>query len=172
MKGRLVIFCGIPGSGKTTIARLVLRSFEKSILIQTDDVRNMLAHPSFSPEESKFVYDACFGVAKEALKAGYLVVLDATFLKEDYREEARTKLSRYCQGIDTVWVRCDLELALRRNAARKEMVPPEKVQAMLDMLERPSAAIEVDSSRMSAESGADRVVSELMYRQDSKNGQI
>ena len=51
MKGRLVIFCGIPGSGKTTIARLVLRSFEKSILIQTDDVRNMLAHPSFAPEE-------------------------------------------------------------------------------------------------------------------------
>ena len=161
MKGRLVIFCGIPGSGKTTIAKLVLRSFEKSILIQTDDVRSMLAHPNFAPEESKFVYDACFGVAKEGLKAGYVVVLDATFLKEDFREEAGKKLGRYYERADIVWVDCRLDVALVRNSTRKAVVPPVKVRAMLDMLEIPRNAIHVDSSRISAESAAKRIVSEL-----------
>jgi predicted kinase len=161
MKGRLVVFCGIPGSGKTTIAKLVLRSFEKSILIQTDDVRKMLAHPNFAPEESKFVYDACFGVAEEALKAGYFVVLDATFLKEDYREEARSRLKRYYGSFDIVWVKCGLDIALRRNSERNVVVPPVKVQAMLDMLESPMDAIHVDSSRMSAESAAKRIVDAL-----------
>ena len=161
MRGRLVIFCGIPGSGKTTIAKRVLESFEKSILIETDGVRKMLAHPGFSSEESKLVYDACFAVAKEALKAGYLVVLDGTFLKEEYRQEARRRLSRYFERAFTVSVRCGLESALQRNSARTAIVPPDRVKAMFEMFENPRAAITVDSSRKPPESSARRIVAAL-----------
>lgn len=161
MRGTLVIFCGIPGSGKTTIARIVLGAFERSILIETDGVRRMLPRPGFSPEESRFVYDACFAIAKQALRAGYLVALDGTFLKEEYRRVARKRLRRYCDRDYTVWVSCRLETALARNSARTAVVPPERVRAMFESFENPRAAVRVDSARMSPESSARRIVAVL-----------
>jgi len=161
MKGRLVIFCGIPGSGKTTIAKLVANSFEDSIVIETDDVRRMLTHPSFSPDESRWVYTACFAIAKAALKAGYFVILDGTFLREEYRLEARMVLRRYYKRADTVWVRCGLETALERNSARNAVVPAVKVKAMFDAFETPRVAARVDSTKMTPELASRRVVSAL-----------
>jgi predicted kinase len=161
MRGRLVVFCGIPGSGKTTIAKLVASSFEDSILIETDAVRKMLAHATFSPDESRFVYEACFAIAKEALKAGYFVFLDGTFLREEYRQDARKLLGEYCERVDTVWVRCDLAIALERNHGRHAEVPAVKVKAMFDAFEPPSVAVRVDNSRMAPESSARRVIMAL-----------
>jgi len=157
MKGRLLVICGIPGSGKTTIAKLVANSFEDSILIETDGIRKMLAHPRFSPGESKFVYNACFAIAKVALKAGYFVLLDGTFLREEYRSEARRVLRKYYERADTVWVRCGLETALERNFARNAVVPAVKVKAMFDAFEAPRFAVRVDSSRMTPESASRRI---------------
>jgi len=82
LRGRLFIFCEIPGSGRTTIAKLIIDSVDRSILVQTDGVRAMLAHPTFAGDESRSVYDACFALAKEAIKNGYFVILDGTFMRE------------------------------------------------------------------------------------------
>jgi predicted kinase len=162
LQGRLLIFCGIPGSGKTTVARLVADSVKNSVLIQTDGVRAMLARPTFSGAESRFVYDACFEVAKTALKYGYLVILDGTFMREDYRSEARKRLRKHYSRADTVWVACGLETALRRNARREEPVPPEKVKGISLGFEAPRRALRVDSSRLSPEAAARRISRALL----------
>lgn len=157
MRGRLLVFCGIPGGGKTTVARLVADSVGNSILIQTDGIRAMLAHPTFSRDESRFVYDACFEVAKTALRNGYLVILDGTFMREDYRSEARKRLRGSYSRADTVWVACGLETALERNAHRQDPVPPEKVKGIFLGFEAPKRAVKVDSSRLSPRVAANRV---------------
>lgn len=162
MRGRLLIFCGIPGSGKTTIARLVAAELPNAIHIQTDAIRSMLAHPNFGGEESKFVYDGSFAVAREALKKGYFVLLDGTFMREEYRREARTALRKYCARVDVVHVDCSLRTALRRNSSRGAVVPPEKVAGIYRRFEPPARALRVDSSRVPPLAASNRIVKALL----------
>ncbi|MDV3278396.1 MAG: AAA family ATPase [Nitrososphaerales archaeon] len=130
MRGRLLIFCGIPGSGKTTVAKIVAGTLPKAIHVQTDAVREMIAHPDFGGEESRFVYEGCIAVAREALRNGYTVLLDGTFMREEYRTRAKTALRKYVTGIDVVYIACGLEAALRRNSSRRAAIPPDKLRSI------------------------------------------
>jgi predicted kinase len=162
-RGRLVIFCGIPGSGKTTIARLAVEGLENAMHIQTDAVRAMLSHPVFGLKESQFVYEVCYDIAKEALRAGYLVLLDATFMRDEYRSEARNRLRRYCTRIDTVWVDCTLKTALERNSLRESPIPPVKLEGIHAGFQNPRRALRIDSSAMAPGAAAERVAKVLRF---------
>ena len=160
-KGRLLIFCGVPGSGKTTIAHLVAESIGSAIHIQTDALRFMIPTPSYTAVESKLVYQCMFMVGREALKSGYDAILDGTFLKEDYRSEAVGKLSRYCSSCHVVCVLCDREVARKRNSQRSAIVPDASFDRMSASFEKPKNAILVHSDRRTAESAARYVLRKL-----------
>jgi O-phosphoseryl-tRNA(Sec) kinase len=161
LQGRLLIFCGIPGSGKTTIARVVADRLPKAILVQTDAVRAMLGHPNFGAEESKFVYDGCMAVAREALRNGYTVLLDGTFMREEYRAKARNELRKYSSRMDVVYVACGLETALRRNASRSARIPPDKVRSIHERFEPPRKALKIDSTRLRPRDSGTLIVESL-----------
>ena len=162
MKGRLVIFCGIPGSGKTTIARVVAEKTPRSVLVQTDALRAMIARPNYGGEESGLVYDGCMAVAREALRRGYTVLLDGTFMREEYRERARRTLRGYAAATDVVHVSCELEVALRRNSARHARIPPAKVRSIHRRFQEPRRAIRVDSTRLSPGRAAAQILERLL----------
>ena len=132
-----------------------------AVHIQTDGVRSMISRPVFGQKESKFVYDACFGVAKEALSSGYLVFLDGTFMRDEYRSEARNRLRRYYARVDTVWVDCFLKTALDRNSSREDPIPQEKVEGMHSGFQAPMRALKVDSSFIDPAAAAQMVVEAL-----------
>jgi len=158
MPGRLLIFCGIPGSGKTTIARLVAKTEPHAVLIQTDAIRSMLPEHDYSIEESDFVYKSCAAVAKVWLGSDRLVIMDGTFGSARRRESTLAELSGYYSKVDFVHVVCDLKTALERNSARLAVVPPERVKGILLAFEAPERAIVVDSSRTPPEAAAEMVL--------------
>ena len=163
MPGRLIIFCGIPGSGKTSIARLVAKREPGAVHIQTDAVRFMITNPTYTSEESEFVYRACVAVAEEALDAGHTVILDATFGSARRRENTLAPLTGHYSRIDYVHVVCDLDTVLRRNAARESMavVPEETIRSIHSTFEPPTPAITVDTSKITPDDAAGLVVGAL-----------
>lgn len=165
MAGRLLIFCGIPGSGKTTIARLVAKSDPEAVHVQTDAIRAMISEPTFSQAESEFVYRAATAAAREALDVGHLVILDATFGSRRRRERTLEALAGHYSRADFVHVNCNLESALERNAARfgAAAVPVANLMDIMKKFEVPEGAIEVDSSRVSPEVAADEIIRGLLY---------
>jgi predicted kinase len=157
-KGRLLIFSGIPGSGKTTIAHMVAERIGRAVHIQTDTVRFMIPMPDYSWGESKFVYQSAFLVGRQALKNGYDAILDGTFLREDYRDEARRKLAKYYSSAFIVCILCEPPVARVRNTQRNLSVPEASFNRLIESFERPKDAIFVRSDRRSPESSASFVL--------------
>ena len=163
MPGRLVIICGVPGSGKTTLARLVAARSGRAVHLQTDAVRGTIANPDYSQEESEFVYGACLAVARVALDAGYDVVLDGTFRTGARRGSAVAALEGHYDSVTFVRTVCDQQTALMRNSGREKVVPPERLVGIASAFEAPPGAVEVDTTRLGPEEAAELVLRSLAY---------
>jgi len=150
----LVLICGVPGSGKTTIAKILSRMLGNSIHIQSDAIRFMMARPRYTHKESAFVYDVCTDIARKALDSGYHVVLDATFLRNDYRRRALEALRPLCESQITVCLVCDPEVAYGRNRSREAQVPRSRFAHLISRYEVPLDCLKIDTTAMRPEEAA------------------
>jgi len=84
----LVLVIGLPGSGKSTVARIIAKEIRAKIL-RTDEIRKaLIREPKYNEMEKEMIYDAMFLAAEQLLKEGESVILDATFYKEELRDKA------------------------------------------------------------------------------------
>jgi predicted kinase len=133
----------------------------RAVHIQTDAVRSMVGNPTYTRSESKFVYRSVTAVAEEALKAGYDAILDGTYLREEFREEAITKLAGLYKTKLIIHVSCDVFLAYRRNLSRPEKVPKESFLRLYSHFQSPREALRIDTDKTTPEIASEDILMQV-----------
>lgn len=115
----LVVVCGLPGTGKTTVAEEIAERRDAALL-RTDVVRtDLFPDPDYTDAEAEAVYAELFDRAAAALADGD-VVLDATFRTEAFREGARVVAADVGAEFLLVSVECADATVRRRIRARTD----------------------------------------------------
>lgn len=119
-EARVVVLCGLPGVGKTTVGEAIAERVDGRLL-RTDVVRQELVEdPTYSEAEIERVYRALFERAVETVRSGESVVLDATFRSRDLRARAREAAERAGVPIQFVRVTCEQSVAVARIRERTD----------------------------------------------------
>jgi predicted kinase len=115
----IVIICGLPGVGKTTIAK-DLAPLINAVVLSTDKIRKeMIPNPNYKKQEKKLIYKVLLIVAKYLHKAGINCILDATFNTENSRRELTKKLDLSQEQICLVECMCPEDIVISRLKHRK-----------------------------------------------------
>jgi predicted kinase len=116
---KLTIVCGLPGVGKTAVARSVSKK-QDALLLRSDVLRKeLLATPTYAEDEKQAVYDEMFALAKRALLDGRDVVLDAAFNKRANRGRAAGLATMLNVGFEIVLVTSS-EATIRERLLRRQ----------------------------------------------------
>ncbi len=142
----LLLMCGVSGSGKTWLARLLAEHLS-ALHLRSDverkrraglqplaDSNSELAAGLYSREMSERVYDDLAQAARDGLAGGYNVIVDATFLRRDERAKF-AELGVACAS-STHFVCCQAPLSVLRARilarSRAGLDPSEADLAVLD----------------------------------------
>ena len=168
--GRLVAIGGVSGTGKSTLARAVatrLAPLTGAIIIRSDVVRKRLSGTppevrlpaeAYSPAMDRKVLARMAFDARGALRAGAVVVLDATFLDQEARACASAIARRQGVRFDGIWLELSAEAAMdrvgRRTADASDATPAVVIR-QAERAARPAGWRIVDAGRPVAEVLAD-----------------
>lgn len=148
----LVLVCGHPGTGKSTVAERVAERLDGRLL-RTDVVRKELfPEPEYTSTETASVYDELFERAGEVAASGSHVVLDGTFRQKALRERAAAVAADAGVTFRLVRVTCEEETVRERIRARADdpsdadFAIHQKLKAEFEPLERDDHLV-VDNSR-------------------------
>jgi bifunctional enzyme CysN/CysC len=142
----IVLFCGIPGSGKTTIAGLLagrLAALGEVQLLTSDRLR--------APVYRKF-----FKALQSHQNRAEFLIFDATFYKKQWREQIEILAQR--EKVITVYLDCPLELALQRNRKREPNIAEKAVHIIFHQMEPPEhPALTIETAKVTASDAAEKI---------------
>jgi predicted kinase len=111
--------CGLPGVGKTTIARQ-LAPLINGVVLSTDKIRKeIFPKPTYGRRERKLIYDILILLAKYLCNSNVNCILDATFSIEKSRQEIRNKLGLCSKKISIIECVCPEDIVIARLNVRK-----------------------------------------------------
>lgn len=172
----VVWFTGLPGCGKTTIAKSVKATLsEKNIeakILQLDEIRRVITpKPRYTEEERDIVYASLAYMAKLLSESGINVIVDATANKRRYRDLARSLVPNFAE----IYIRAPIDVCMAREKERKAEFAPKDIYKKAAQeratvpgvnvsYEEPLAPeIDADTTTMSPEQSA-RFIAERMIK--------
>jgi predicted kinase len=123
VENTLIIFAGMPGSGKTTLARMVAETLRIPVLAK-DRVQRVLRDRDLTDSTSGEGYYVILDLADEQLSMGVSVILDATFPLDHFRVVASDIAARHNARFCAVYCHCSDEAVWRaRMEDRVQYIP-------------------------------------------------
>ncbi len=118
----LILICGLPGTGKSTVANALARKIGATVL-RTDEIRKKLfEEPRYSEEEKELVYRVIFLIAEHLLRNGCNVIIDGTFYKRALRRRIYEIAEGTRSGMEVVeCVAPEYLIKRRMESGRKRM---------------------------------------------------
>ena len=117
--GKLIFVMGLPGSGKTYLARLIASHFGFEH-VSSDRTRNDLnLMGRYETESKQLVYQMMLTTTSQLLGQGKDVVVDATFTSSSDRSRFRAEISQWTDQIFWVLVSADPDTTRKRLQIRR-----------------------------------------------------
>ncbi|MCD2202721.1 AAA family ATPase [Halobacterium sp. KA-6] len=153
----VVVVCGLPGAGKTTVAEHAAELLDAELL-RTDVVRtDLFPDPEYTDAEMRAVYDELFERAAEIVRGGDSVVLDGTFQHRDLRDSVQNTADDLGVPATLVKVECEEAVVEERIRQRSDdesdadFAIHQQYRESFDSIEREHAVVDnsegLDSTR-------------------------
>ncbi|MFW9909210.1 MAG: AAA family ATPase [Candidatus Thorarchaeota archaeon] len=136
----LLVLCGIPSSGKTSLARAILEQFSSKDcieLVSTDSWRDEQYYSQFEPEKENEVRRKALKMTHSLLQEGKSVIHDDTNYYASMRHELYSIAIKTQCRFGVVYVSTPLKNALDWNAERGNPVPPEVITRISQRFDTP-----------------------------------
>ncbi len=131
----LYIMIGLPGSGKSTIAKNISVK-ENAIIVSTDELRGKMLDDVNNQEKNSYIFLEAEKIMKENLKTNN-VIFDATNIDYKRRRNLINKFSKYTNQIILCFVWASYYECLARNEMRERKVPEEVIKRMYMNIDTP-----------------------------------
>ena len=140
----LILMCGVPASGKSTVANNLAQHFEeqKAVVVSMDAIREKWFGTRKCQDRGDEVYTQSIEDVLSAFESCDIVIYDATNRTRKARRKLVETIQKYYDClVYCVFMDTPLEVALERNANRDKsiQVPPAVIHRMFDTLEPPRA---------------------------------
>lgn len=121
MKTWVLWLTGLPGSGKTSIAKEVLKKLKRNKIkveyLAMDRIRKILTpERKYTEEERDHAYRALVLIAKFLSDNEINVLIDATGHRRKWRKLAKKLIKNFFE----IYVKCPLEVCMKRESERKD----------------------------------------------------
>ena len=132
---KVYVMCGLPGSGKTTIARQIAADLN-AVVISSDSIREELYGDESVQGNPSVVFDTLYSRAHAAIVDNLSVILDATNVKK--RDRARVFKEFPDNEIAAFVINTPVEVCKQRNGERERVVPEYVIDRMAKSFEPPT----------------------------------
>lgn len=158
MEEMVIVFCGIPGSGKSTIARMLKEELEK--FGQTKIF--------ISDKVSGKVYRKISKWLKENLGKADYILIDATFYKKEWRDQILTLVGK--EAVLIVYLYCKLETCLERNKKRESSLQKRVIYIINSQMERPeNPDLSINTDEIQPGEAVCQILAKMKTRKQNKH---
>lgn len=133
----LIIFCGLPGSGKSTIAEKISKKTGIKICCK-DDIRKKVLGSVYNQEQGFLIKKILHKHILIELEKGNSVITDGTYLTPKDRKELLELFKGKYNSSYLIFVNTSLSECLKRNSLREKHVPEEVILKYSIRLTAPS----------------------------------